>query len=111
MIQLLLTFVPVYTLLATIAAAAAATGRARWLALAVVPLAGTGLSWTALPIAGENGNMLAVALVLLLSADLVPYHPGLLVAAVVARTRRRRSETDGRAGPPTRARASNDNSP
>ena len=89
MIQLLLTFVPVYTVLATIGAAAATTGRARWLALATVPFAGTALSWAALPVAGDNGNLLAVALVLLLSASLVAYYPGLLVAAVAARARRR----------------------
>jgi len=88
MLELLLTFTPVYTVVVTLVAAVSTRGRARWTVLVAVPLLGSGLSWMALPIAGGNGNMLAVLLVMLLSVGLLVYYPILLLAAVARWTRR-----------------------
>jgi len=83
-IQLVQTFVPVYTVIATILAAWLTTGRRRTVALAVIPLAGAVLSWAVLPVTGADGNMLAVLLVLLLTVALPLYYLALLIAGLVA---------------------------
>lgn len=78
MIQVVLTFLPVFVVGATVVAASATSGTARWLVLSTLPLLGTLASWAGLPISGENGNMLAVLLVLILTVGLVLYYPILL---------------------------------
>lgn len=88
MLQIVLTFVPVLTILATILVAAATRGLARWIALFALPLAGTALSWWGLPVAGENGNMLAVVLLLLLTIGLVVYYPVLVIALFARKSKR-----------------------
>ncbi|MDH3298648.1 MAG: hypothetical protein OEM96_10280 [Gemmatimonadota bacterium] len=88
--ELILTFVPIYAVLATIIAALATRGRWRWLMLAVVPAIGTMLSWAALPLTGD-GNMLSVTLVLLLVTGLMAYYPVLAITALVVWYRTRRS--------------------
>lgn len=88
MTQLILTFLPVFTVIGTVAAASATSGRSRTVALVAGPLVGTLLSWAALPVSGENGNLLAVALVLLLTVGLVLYYPILLIGWLARRTRR-----------------------
>ncbi|MDH3426841.1 MAG: hypothetical protein OEM23_00270 [Gemmatimonadota bacterium] len=90
LIELILTFVPIYAVLATIIAALATRGRWRWLMLAVVPAIGTMLSWAALPLTGD-GNMLSVTLVLLLVTGLMAYYPVLAITALVVWYRTRRS--------------------
>jgi hypothetical protein len=85
---LILTFVPVYTVLATILTVVATRGRRRWIALVVVPAVGMVLSWAALPLTGD-GNMLSVTLVLLLVTGLMAYYPVLAGTALVLWYRRR----------------------
>ena len=86
MIQLLLTFLPVYVVFVTVVAALVTTGARRWLVLVGVPLVGTLASWMTLPVSGDDGHMLAV---LLLPTGLALYYPILLIAIGTKLLRRR----------------------
>lgn len=87
MTQWILTFLPVYTVVGTAAGALMSSGPTRAVVLVAGPLIGTLLSWAALPVTGENGNILAVALVLLLTVGLILYYPILLIVWLARRSR------------------------
>lgn len=87
MTQLILTFLPVFTVVGTAAGAFTSSGPTRAAVLVAGPLVGTLLSWAALPVSGENGNILAVALVLLLTVGLMLYYPILLIVWLTRRSR------------------------
>lgn len=88
MLQVFLTLLPLMTVMVTGLVAAVTAGPARWGALLGIPLLGTILSWAALPISGENGNMLAVVLLLVLTVGLALYYP-IVVVMLLSRRRRK----------------------
>ena len=87
-LQLILTFLPVYGIILTIVFAVLRKGDKRILALALVPIITLGICSFFGDMIAYNGNMLYVTLVLMFFLGLFIYYPALLIYYIIVLARR-----------------------